>query len=101
MMWLVDGVDLLVAPDTGPLHLAHALETPVIGLFGHTNPARVGPWRRYRDLVVDHYTEAGQPADPTAYEPKLGRMEGIGVGEVLERARLAGERHGARKAAAR
>src|SRR5204863_45148 len=31
MMGRVDGVDLLISPDTGPLHLAHALGTPVFG----------------------------------------------------------------------
>ncbi len=85
MMWMVDGVDLLISPDTGPLHLAHALETPVVGLFGHTNPARVGPWRRYRDLVVDHYTDPGETSDPSRYDPRHGRMEQITVDEIMTR----------------
>jgi heptosyltransferase I len=83
MMWMVAGVDLLISPDTGPLHLAHALGTPVIGLFGHTNPARVGPWRAFRDLVIDRYTEPGAAPDPTLYEPRYGRMETISVADVL------------------
>ncbi|OGW51067.1 MAG: hypothetical protein A2078_12660 [Nitrospirae bacterium GWC2_57_9] len=33
----------LVSSDTGPLHLATAVGTPVIGLFGSTDPARTGP----------------------------------------------------------
>jgi heptosyltransferase-1 len=32
-----------VAADTGPLHLAAALGTPVVALFGPTDPARNGP----------------------------------------------------------
>ncbi len=84
MMWMVDGVDVLVSPDTGPLHLAHALETPVVGLFGHTNPARVGPWLRYRELVIDRYTDPGEAPDPARYEPRSGRMERIGVEVVVE-----------------
>lgn len=83
MMWVVDGVDLLVSPDTGPLHLAHALGTPVVGLFGHTNPHRVGPWSRYRDLVIDRYTDEGERPDPSRYDPRHGRMEQIGVSEVV------------------
>lgn len=83
MMWMVDGVDLLVSTDTGPLHLAHALETPVVGLFGHTNPWRVGPWRRYHDLIIDHYTEPGAEPDPSGYDPRDGRMETITVDEVV------------------
>ena len=99
MMWLVDGVDLLVSPDTGPLHVAHALGTPVVGLFGHTNPARVGPWRRYRDLVIDRYTEPGALPDPSGYAPKLGRMETIRVADVLAMVERARDRYGVRKAA--
>jgi len=33
----------LVSSDTGPLHLATAVQTPVIGLFGSTDPGRTGP----------------------------------------------------------
>ena len=101
MMWMVDGVDLLVSPDTGPLHVAHAVGTPVIGLFGHTNPARVGPWKRYRDLVVDRYTEPGTPPDPSRYDPKLGRMETIRVEDVLGMVERARSVYGVRKTAPR
>ncbi len=87
MMWTVEGVHLLVSPDTGPLHLAHALGTPVVGLFGHTNPARVGPWRDSRHLVVDRYTEPEAGPDPAGYLPKEGRMERIEVEDVVEKVR--------------
>jgi heptosyltransferase I len=84
MMWMVDAVDVLVSPDTGPLHLAHALKTPVVGLFGHTNPWRVGPWIRYHDLVIDRYTDPGEAPDPTRYEPRHQRMERITVDEIVD-----------------
>lgn len=83
MMWMVDGVDLLVSPDTGPLHIAHALQVPVVGLFGHTNPWRVGPWRHSHDLVLDRYTDPGEAPDPSRYAPRDGRMERISVDDVL------------------
>ena len=35
---------LVVAADTGPIHLACAVRTPVVGIFGPTDPARNGPW---------------------------------------------------------
>lgn len=41
---LVRRADLVVAGDTGPLHLAAALDTPVVALFGPTDPARNGPY---------------------------------------------------------
>ncbi|MFN7960221.1 MAG: glycosyltransferase family 9 protein [Thermoanaerobaculia bacterium] len=37
---------LLLAGDTGPLHLAHALGTPVVAVMGPTDPARHGPYGR-------------------------------------------------------
>jgi heptosyltransferase-1 len=41
----------VVSADTGPLHLACALDTPAIGLYGPTDPARNGPFSR-EDVVV-------------------------------------------------
>jgi len=93
LSWMVDGSDLVIAPDTGPLHIAHALNVPVIGLFGHTNPARVGPWLRFRDLVVDRYTEPGDEPDPSSYLPKDGRMEAITLDDVLEKVEVARSRY--------
>jgi len=89
LMGRIAGSSLVVAPDTGPLHVAHALGVPVIGLFAHTNPWRVGPWARFRDLVVDRYTEPGAPPDPAGYLPKDDRMDAITVEDVLEKVEVA------------
>ena len=43
----------VVAGDTGPLHLAVALGTPVVALFGPTDPARNGPYRAKDDSKKD------------------------------------------------
>lgn len=93
MMWTVAGSDLVIAPDTGPVHVARARDVPVIGLYGHTNPWRVGPYRKYEDLWVDRYTEPGTAPDPSNATPKLGRMELISVADVLERVRVAFDRY--------
>ena len=50
-MALLRRAKFLVAADTGPLHLAAALDVPVIGLFGPTDPSRNGPFSR-EDVVV-------------------------------------------------
>jgi ADP-heptose:LPS heptosyltransferase len=42
---------LMVSGDTGPLHLAAAVSTPIVGLYGPTWPERNGPWRP-DDIVV-------------------------------------------------
>lgn len=42
---------LLVSGDTGPIHLAAAAGTPIVGIYGPTDPARNGPWDP-RDVSV-------------------------------------------------
>lgn len=94
LAWIVGGSSLLVAPDTGPVHIARALGVPVVGLYGHTNPWRVGPWRIYQDLWVDRYTEPGDKPDPSNRTPKWERMPTITVPDVMEKIRFAVERYG-------
>jgi lipopolysaccharide heptosyltransferase I len=48
---LAAGASLLVAGDTGPLHLADAVGTPVLALFGPTDPARNGPFGQPDSVV--------------------------------------------------
>jgi heptosyltransferase I len=85
LIWIMDACAAAVTPDTGPLHIARAVGTPVVGLFGHTNPWRVGPYRAYEDLWIDAYTEPGEPPDPSDFTPKLGRMETIEPRAVIEK----------------
>jgi heptosyltransferase I len=89
LTWLINGCNLLIAPDTGPVHIARALEVPVIGLYGHTNPWRVGPYRKYEDLWIDRYNEPAAAPDASQAEPKHGRMELISVNDVLEKVQRA------------
>ncbi len=50
---------LLVTPDSGPMHIANAVGTKVLGLHAASNPARSGPYsdRRY---CVDRYDDAAR-----------------------------------------
>ena len=57
MMALLRGAQLVVAADSGPLHLANALGTPVIGLYGPTSPDRNGPYGG-RDIAVRNLDDA-------------------------------------------
>ncbi len=53
---LLRSARVVVGPDTGPLHLAVAVGTPTIHLFGPTDPERFGPWGtpdRHRVLRCD------------------------------------------------
>lgn len=93
LAWIVDKSNLLLAPDTGPIHVARALEVPVVGLFAHTNPWRVGPWRAFHDLWVDHYTDEGAIPNATDRKPRWDRMPTITVDEVLQRVQVAADRY--------
>jgi len=79
---ILDGSALVLAPDTGPLHIAVALERPVISLVGYTNPRRTGPYRAYHDLLIDAYGDAGEDY-PVSMENRPGRMPLITVDDVL------------------
>ena len=81
---ILDGSALVLAPDTGPLHMAVALNRPVISLMGYTNPKRTGPYRRFHDLIVDAYGEPGEDY-PISMENRLDRMPRISVSDVVER----------------
>ncbi|MCE7566339.1 glycosyltransferase family 9 protein [Aliivibrio fischeri] len=57
MLALLKQANLVIAPDTGPAHMANAVNTPIIGLYAHHNPDRTCPYQ-YRDYVVTVYDEA-------------------------------------------
>jgi heptosyltransferase I len=92
LVFLLDRADVLISPDTGPLHIGVALGTPTVSLMGYTNPRRVGPYRRFSELLVDAYGDPGE-VYPVSAEYREGRMERIEVEEVMRRVRLALERY--------
>lgn len=83
---------LVLAPDTGPLHLAIAQGTRVLGLYAHSNPERTGPYR-FRDGVVSVYSQAIQATyhkevDDLAWGQRVKGahwMQAIAVETVIER----------------
>jgi len=74
---------LFVGGDTGPLHLAAALQVPVVAIFGPTDPARNGPYGT-RSIVLRN------PESPTTHtrrsQPDRGLME-ITIDSVVGAAR--------------
>jgi heptosyltransferase I len=74
---------LFIGGDTGPLHLAAALQVPVVAIFGPTDPARNGPYRT-RSVVLRN------PVSVTSHsrraQPDEAMLE-IGVDVVVTAAR--------------
>ncbi len=73
---------LLVSGDTGPTHLAAAVGTQIVGLYGPTDPARNGPWRP-DDICVSRFAACACHHQRRCHQ--LGRwcLQDIAVGEVL------------------
>jgi len=84
--------DLVICPDSGPAHMATAVDTPVIGLYATSNRWRTGPYRS-QSLVVDAYPEAvrrefGKPVEALRWGVRVRdpqAMELIRVADVIDR----------------
>jgi ADP-heptose:LPS heptosyltransferase len=48
---ILERLDVLLTGDTGPMHLAHSVATPIVAIFGPSDPARYAP-RGHLDRVV-------------------------------------------------
>jgi heptosyltransferase I len=83
---------LVLTPDSGPMHMANAVGTPVLGLHAATNPQRSGPYSDRR-WCVDRYDAAahkfrGKSATELAWGTNLeypGVMDLIEIEDVIER----------------
>ena len=87
---LLARADLVMTPDSGPMHIANAVGARVLGLHAASNPARSGPYsdRRY---CVDRYDDAarkylGKPASQLRWGTKIehaGVMDLITVDDAI------------------
>lgn len=72
---LLERADLLMTPDSGPMHIANAMGTKVLGLHAASNPRRSGPYSDIR-FCVDRYDDAarkylGKPASELRWGTKI------------------------------
>jgi heptosyltransferase I len=89
---ILDASELVLAGDTGPLHMSVALNTPIITLMGYTDPRRTGPYRKFHDLLIDAYHDPGETG-PVTMETRYDRMSRITVADVEEKLALWDERY--------
>ena len=81
---------LMISGDTGPLHIAAAVGTPIVALFGPTRPERNGPWALY-DVAISRvdrcdcvYERRCRRARPSASSDDVPCITSISVDEVLD-----------------
>jgi heptosyltransferase I len=92
LLALLQRASLVLCPDSGPMHMANAVGTPVLGLHAASNPVRSGPYSN-REWCVDRYDDAARkfrrkPAEALPWGTKLeypGVMDLIGVADVIDR----------------
>jgi len=100
---LLERANLVMAPDSGPMHIANAMGSKVLGLHAASNPERSGPYsdRRY---CVDRYDDAarrylGKPANGLKWGTKI-EFDGVMDLVTVEDAIAAFERYASQGAAA-
>jgi len=92
LMALLTRAQLVLTPDSGPMHIANAVGTKVLGLHAASNPDRSGPYSDRR-WCVNRYDEAaqkylGKAASALAWGSKIERsgvMDLITVDDVIDR----------------
>jgi len=92
LLALLARASALLAPDSGPAHMATMVNTPVIGLYAATRVARSGPYLSRR-WCIDRYAEAalrfrGRPESELPWSEKIevpGVMDLIEVDAVCAR----------------
>ena len=62
LAWMAHRADLYFGGDTGPMHIAAAMGTPVVAVFGGTDPARHAPYRRPCEIL--HVPPSADMKDP-------------------------------------
>ena len=84
LLALLARATVLLTPDSGPAHMATMVDTPVIGLYGATNPERSGPYLSRRWCVNAYDAAARQFMGKPAHElPWTTKIEKPGVMELI------------------
>ena len=72
---------LMISGDTGPLHIAAAVDTPIVALYGPTRPERNGPWGLY-DVAISRVQQCSCVYERTC-KKTVRCIDDISVTEVM------------------
>ena len=86
---LIAACDVYIGNDTGPMHIAAAVNTPVVALFGSTNHHRSGPYGEKHTVVQSGLQLGCNPCHPGRHPGGCGAgscavIDGITVAQVVE-----------------
>ncbi|ELV8701685.1 TPA: glycosyltransferase family 9 protein [Vibrio vulnificus] len=87
---LLNKAAVVLAPDSGPAHIATTQGTPVIGLYGHSNPKRTGPYNNltevvsvYEQFIVEQHGKAAETLPWSTRVKGDHIMQAISVSDVI------------------
>jgi heptosyltransferase-2 len=87
LMALIESTDLFITNDTGPMHLAAALDVPLVAVFGSTNQITTSPMAREgRSVLVRHEVECSPCLERSCPLKHHRCMELVEVGDVVDAA---------------
>lgn len=90
MAAIIKECDLFISHDSGPMHIAAAVQTPIIALFGPTNPRRAAPMTK--NTYVIYKRKGNEPGQYDLYGRYINKEKNyinrITVDEVLYKSKL-------------
>ncbi len=84
MAWIFSKARYYVGVDTAAMHLAAAMQCPIVSLFGHSVAGQFGPWKCPHIMVAPAGRKRGESGDVAEGLPDNDRMLRISVDEVVE-----------------
>ncbi|MFZ2162072.1 MAG: glycosyltransferase family 9 protein [Sideroxyarcus sp.] len=85
---LLGQADILIAPDTGSVHIARAMGTPVLGLYAIASPGLTGPYQQM-EYCVDRYPQAveaflGKDSEHLRWNTRVHHADAMALIEVAD-----------------
>ena len=87
LMAILSRTNLLVCNDSAPLHIAVAFDRPIVTIYGPTDPAEVGPYRRDETVVRPDAALNGRKFNYRAHKDDQSLIDQVGVDEVWKKVR--------------
>jgi len=95
LLSVIQQAQLVIAPDSGPAHMACLVDTPVIGLYAHSNPQRTGPFKSQAYVVSVYDSELLKQTGKSIEQNRWGKrvkgehlMQAISCEQVIEKIEL-------------
>lgn len=80
---LISECDVFLTNDSGPMHIGYAVRTPLIALFGSTEPSLTGPPQEKGNIVIKKDIKCSPCFKRQCKEDTLWCMDAIGMDEVF------------------